>query len=111
MLNTLRYLWSLYDYYTKFKQSSDFFMHDELLTITRLRNMNGLIVDIRGEIGCSSISISSKYVTLNTPQATLDLFFNKSWMEVKAQYPRRYWYYQMEKRMINYQCSKNKKLK
>lgn len=111
MLNVLRYVWSLYDYYTKFKQSSDFFMHDELLTITRLRNMNGLIVDSRGELGCSSISISSKYVTLETPQATLDFFFNKSWLEVKAQYPRRHWYYQMEKRMMNYQRSKEKNVK
>lgn len=111
MLNILRYVWSLYDYYKKYKHNSDFLMHDDLLTITRLRNMNGLIVDTRGSLGCSSVSISNQYVTLDTPQTTLDSFFEKSWSEVKKQYPRRQWYYQMEKRMIKYQRSKNNQIK
>lgn len=105
ILNALRYVWGLYDYYTKFKSGSDFQLRDELLTIARFRNMNGIVVETRGELGFSSIHVSTKNATLDKPQATLDAFFDSSWREVCSKYPRRHWYYQMEKRMINYQKS------
>lgn len=103
MLNALRYVWGLYDYYTKFKSGSDFQLKDELMTVARFRNMNGLVVETRGELGCSSIHVSTKNVTLDIPQDTLDSYFNNAWNEVRSKYHRRHWYYQMEKRMISYQ--------
>lgn len=95
-------LFLAFEYQKKFKNMPDSYIYDKLLLIASLRNMDGLIVSQYG-------GINAKYATRKLEQNVLANIFESIWTEVKTKFPRKYWYYEVNKRMANIQKGKCKK--
>ena len=87
---------STIEYYQRYKDIPDQFMYDELYMLACIRNMNGLIVSDRG-------GMDARYVTYKIASDKLKITFDTIWANVKESHKRKYWYYEVNRQMVETQ--------